>query len=55
MYAVTPNELKAILKVSAQEGQSGAVNKTSVEQVAQDDDLHEVKRHKGISLIIPHR
>jgi hypothetical protein len=31
MYAVTPNELKAILKVIAQEGQSGAVNKTSVE------------------------
>jgi hypothetical protein len=34
MYAVTLNELKAIpnvLKVSAQAGQGGAVNKTSVE------------------------
>jgi hypothetical protein len=28
MYMVTVNELKAILKVSAQEGQSAAVNKT---------------------------
>jgi hypothetical protein len=31
MYAVTLNELKAILKVSAQERQSGTVNETSVE------------------------
>jgi hypothetical protein len=46
MYAVMPNELKAILKVSAQEGRSGAVNKTSVKSMAQDDDLHEVMRRK---------
>jgi hypothetical protein len=45
MYTVTPNELKAVLKVSAQERQSGAVNKTTLESVAQDDDLHEMKRH----------
>jgi hypothetical protein len=31
MYTVTLNELKAILKVSAQAGKSGTVNKTSVE------------------------
>jgi hypothetical protein len=31
---VTMNELKATLKVSAQAGQSGAVNKTSVESMA---------------------
>jgi hypothetical protein len=29
MYMVTLNELKAILKVTAQAGQSGAVKKTS--------------------------
>jgi hypothetical protein len=45
-YAVTLNKLKAILKVSAQEGQSGAVNKTSVESTAQDDDFQEIKRRK---------
>jgi hypothetical protein len=31
MYTVTLNELKAVLKVSAQAGQSGGVNKTPVE------------------------
>jgi hypothetical protein len=46
MYAVTLNELKAVLKVSAQTGPSGMVNKTSVESTAQDDDCHEVKRSK---------
>jgi hypothetical protein len=46
MYMVTLNKLKAILKVSAQAGQSGAVNKTSVELIAQDDDFQELKRHK---------
>jgi hypothetical protein len=46
MYIVTPNELKAVLKMSAQEGQSGAVNKTSVESTAQDDDFQEIKRRK---------
>jgi hypothetical protein len=39
MYAVTLSEQKAVLKVSAQAGQSGAVNKTSVESTAQDDDF----------------
>jgi hypothetical protein len=46
MYAVTLNELKIILKVNAQAGQNGAVNKTSVETMAKDDDFHEIKRHK---------
>jgi hypothetical protein len=45
MYAITLNEMKAVLKVSAQAGQSGAVNKTSVESMAQDD-FQKVKRHK---------
>jgi hypothetical protein len=36
----------AVLKVSAQEDQSGAVNKTSVESLTQDDDFQEVKRRK---------
>jgi hypothetical protein len=44
MYAETLNELKAVLKVSAQEVQSGAVNKTPVESSAQDDDFQEIKR-----------
>jgi hypothetical protein len=34
-YMVTLNELNAVLKVSAQAGQSGGVNKTSVESSAQ--------------------
>jgi hypothetical protein len=46
MYAVKPNEMKAVLKVSEQEGQSGAVNANSVESTAQDDDFQEVKRRK---------
>jgi hypothetical protein len=45
MYMVTLNELKAILKVCGQAGQTGTVNKTSVESTAQDD-FHEVKRRK---------
>jgi hypothetical protein len=36
----------SILKVSAQAGQSDAVNKTSVESTAQDDDFQELKRYK---------
>jgi hypothetical protein len=44
MYAVTLNELKVIVKVSTHAGQSGAVNKTSVESTVQDDDFQEVKR-----------
>jgi hypothetical protein len=46
MYAVTLNEMRVVLKVSAQEGKSGAANKTSVESTAQDDDFQEVKRRK---------
>jgi hypothetical protein len=36
MYTVTLNELKAILKTSAQARQSGVVNITSVTSTAQD-------------------
>jgi hypothetical protein len=39
MYAITLNELNVVLKVCAQEGQSGAANKTSVESTAKDDDF----------------
>jgi hypothetical protein len=39
MYAVTLNELKAVLKVSAQAEQSGVTNKTSVESSAHDIDF----------------
>jgi hypothetical protein len=44
--AVTLNEMKAVLKVSEQEGQGDAVSKTSVESTAQDDDFQEVKTRK---------
>jgi hypothetical protein len=44
MYTVTLNQLKAILKVSAQAGRSGAVNRTSVESAAQDNHFQELKR-----------
>jgi hypothetical protein len=37
MYMVTLKELKADLKVNAQAGQSGVVNKTLLESTAQDD------------------
>jgi hypothetical protein len=46
MYAVTLGEQKAVLKMSAQTGQRDAVNRTSVESTAQDDDFQDVKRHK---------
>jgi hypothetical protein len=46
MYAVTLNELKTVRKLSAQAGQSGAVDKTSVESTAQDVDFREVKGRK---------
>jgi hypothetical protein len=46
MYTVTLNELKAVLKVSAQAGQSEGVNKTSVESTAQNDNFREVKTRK---------
>jgi hypothetical protein len=46
MHTVTLSELKAVLKVSAQAGQSSVVNKTSVESAAQNDDFQEVRRRK---------
>jgi hypothetical protein len=46
MYTVKLNELKAIFKVSAQAGQNGVVNKTSVEPTAQDDDFRQVKKRR---------
>jgi hypothetical protein len=46
MYMITLNEMKAILEVSAQVGQSGPVNKTSVKSIAQGDSIREVKRHE---------
>jgi hypothetical protein len=39
MYAETLNELKAVLKVRAQAGQSDVMNKTSAKATAQDDDF----------------
>jgi hypothetical protein len=47
MYTVTLNELKPILKVSVQGGQSGVVNKTTVESTTQDDNFHEVYSAQG--------
>jgi hypothetical protein len=44
MCTVRLYELTSILEVSAQAGQSGAVNKTSLESTA-EDDYQEVKRH----------
>jgi hypothetical protein len=46
MYMVTLKELQVVLKVNTQTGQSGAVNKTSLESMAQDDDFQEVKTRK---------
>jgi hypothetical protein len=46
MYTITVNELMAVSKVSAQAGQGGVVNKTSVESVAQEDDFEAVKSCK---------
>jgi hypothetical protein len=46
MYAIILKELKAVLKVNAQAGQSGAVSRTSVDSTAQDVDFHEAKRCK---------
>jgi hypothetical protein len=43
---VTQNELKVVLKVSAQAGQSGVADKTSVESRAKDDDFQEEKRRR---------
>jgi hypothetical protein len=38
------------LKLSSQEGQSGAANKTSLESKAQDDDFQEVKRRNRCTI-----
>jgi hypothetical protein len=46
MYTVKLNEPKAIVKVNVQAGQSGTVNKISLESKAKDDDFQEVKRRK---------
>jgi hypothetical protein len=46
MYTVTLNELRTLLKVSSQAGQSGAGNKTSVESRVQQDDYRDIKRDK---------
>jgi hypothetical protein len=48
MYTVTLNELKVVLKASAQAKQTDAVNKTSLESTAQDDDFREVTRRKRV-------
>jgi hypothetical protein len=46
MYTLTLKELQAALKAKSQSSQSGAVNKTSLESTAQDDDFQEIKRRK---------
>jgi hypothetical protein len=46
MYKVKLNKLKAVFKVSPQAGESGAVNITSKECMAQDHDFRKVKRRK---------
>jgi hypothetical protein len=46
IYTLTLNELKAVLKVNAQGGQSGALTETSLESVAHIDNFQEVKRRK---------
>jgi hypothetical protein len=46
MYIATLNELKVVLKVNAQAGQSGIANNTSFESTAQDDEFRELKRRK---------
>jgi hypothetical protein len=41
MYTITLKELKAVLKVNAQAGQNGAVNKTSSKPMVQDGKFWE--------------
>jgi hypothetical protein len=45
-YLAKLYDVKAVTKVNAQAGQSGAVSKTSVKQTARDDDFQEAKRCK---------
>jgi hypothetical protein len=44
MYALKLNEMKTVIKLPAQEGKSGAVNKTAVESLVQTGDFQERKR-----------
>jgi hypothetical protein len=46
MYTVILNELKTVLKVRVQAGQSGILNKASLDSTAQGDDFREVKTCK---------
>jgi hypothetical protein len=52
IYTVILKELHAVLKVNTHTGQSGAVNKTSLELTTEDDDFQEVKNARGVSLMI---
>jgi hypothetical protein len=54
MYYVKVKELEAVLKVNAQAGQSGTLNKNSLESTAQDD-FQEVMRPSHVSLMISQR
>jgi hypothetical protein len=50
MYTVTLKELQAVLKENTKTRQIGAVNKTSLESTAQDDDFQDVNgRRRRIS------
>jgi hypothetical protein len=42
----TTERADAVLKMNAQAGQNGIMNKTSLESTAQDEDLQAVKRRK---------
>jgi hypothetical protein len=49
IYTVTRNELKTVLNMSAQAGQSGVVNTSSVELTDQDDFQKVKRRNRHIS------
>jgi hypothetical protein len=46
MYSLTLNELGAVMDVSAQATQNGAVNKLSAESAAQDNDSQYTTKHE---------
>jgi hypothetical protein len=46
MYAVMLNGPKAVIKINAPAGPSGAVKGTSMESTAQDEDFREIKRRR---------
>jgi hypothetical protein len=48
-HTVTVNELTTALKVSAHTGQGGAVNKTSVESMAKDENSRKQRHKRHIS------